>query len=147
MSVGFAIGRAGSGKSHRIFRRIVDALRADPLGPSLFWLLPRQATFNAERELTCSSGLKGFCRARILSFEEFGREIFEDCGGSSIPQVTPVGRQMILGHLLRQSHLELRFFKGVARQPGLAAELDSAFEELERAGKGARRSHVADPTT
>lgn len=137
MPVGFAIGRAGSGKSHRIFRRIVDALRADPLGPPIFWLLPRQATFNAERELTCASGLKGFCRARILSFEDFGREIFEDCGGSSIPQVTPIGRQMILGHLLRQAHSELRFFKSVARQPGLAAELDSAFEELERAGKGA----------
>ncbi len=110
---------------------------ADPLGPPIYWLLPRQATFNAERELTCASGLKGFCRARILSFEDFGREIFEDCGGSSIPQVTSLGRQMILGHLLRQAQPELRFFKGVARQPGLAAELDSAFEEFERAGKEA----------
>ena len=66
MAVTFVIGRAGSGKSARIFGRVVEAARADPLGPPVFWLLPKQATFVAERELTCAVG--AFSRVRVVSF-------------------------------------------------------------------------------
>src|SRR5206468_2358170 len=88
MSVTFVISRAGSGKSRRCFERIVEALRADPLGPPIYWLLPKQATFMAERRLTCGSDLPGFCRARVASFEELGRDIFSACGGAAVPEVT-----------------------------------------------------------
>src|SRR5688500_17655632 len=110
-------------------------MRADPLGAPIFWLLPKQATFTAERELTVASGLPGFCRAQVLSFEELGRCVLDDCGGAAVPQVTELGRQMVLGHLLRRHENELRYFKSVARQAGLAAELDATFAEFERCGK------------
>src|SRR4051812_33910734 len=86
MAVTFVLGRAGSGKTARIVRRIVDAARAEPLGPPIFWLLPKQATFQAERELTCLTG--GFCRVRVVSFEGLGREIAVDCGDVAVPEVT-----------------------------------------------------------
>src|SRR5215218_6286303 len=136
MPVTFVIGRAGSGKTRRCFDRIVAAMRADPLGPSIFWIVPRQATFTAERELTCSSGLGAFSRARVVSFEQLADDVLAACGGSAVPEVSGLGRQMILGHLLRRLQPRLQFFKSVARQPGVAGELDATFAELERAGKG-----------
>src|SRR5215212_8935302 len=132
MSVRFVIGRAGSGKTRHCFDAIVKELRAEPLGPPIFWILPKQATFSAERELTCDSGLGGFCRARVVSFEQLGHDILSDCGGAAIPSVSALGRQMLLGHLLRELQPQLKFFKAVARQPGLAAKLDSAFAEFDR---------------
>src|SRR5438552_3897700 len=123
MPVRFVIGRAGTGKTRWCFDEIVNTMRAQPLGPPIFWLLPRQATFSAERELTCNSGLAGFCRARVLSFEELGREILKECRDGALPEITPLGRQMLLGHLLRKHQKQLRFFTSVARQPGLAARL------------------------
>lgn len=135
MSVTFVIGRSGAGKSAWCLDRIVESLRRDPLGPPIFWLLPRQATFTAERRLTCDQRLHGFCRARVLSFEQLGEQITAECGGSAVPEVTPLGRQMILGHLLRQHAGQLRFFRGVERQAGLAAELDRTLDEFERSGK------------
>src|SRR5688572_6293328 len=102
MPVTFVIGRAGSGKTARCFSRTVEAMRADPLGPPILWLVPKQATFMAERELSCGSGLGAFCRARVLSFDQLAVEVFAECGGGAVPQVTPLGRQMILGHLLRR---------------------------------------------
>src|SRR5438093_2709773 len=132
MPVTFVIGRAGSGKTARCFNRTVEATRADPLGPPILWIVPKQATFTAERELTCASGLGAFCRTRVLSFDQLASEVFEQCGGSAVPQVTPLGRQMILGHLLRRLQPRLTFFRSVARQAGLAAELDATFSELER---------------
>jgi len=135
MPVTFVIGRAGTGKTARCFGRTVEAMRADPLGPAILWIVPKQATFMAERELTCAGGVGAFCRTRVLSFDQLATEVFAECGGAAVPQVSPLGRQMILGHLLRRLQPRLGFFKSVARQAGLAAELDSTFAELERSGK------------
>jgi ATP-dependent helicase/nuclease subunit B len=131
--VQFVIGRAGSGKTHRCLTSIVDAMRADPLGPPIYWIVPKQATFMTERALTVAAG--AFCRTRVVSFDQLGKEIFAHAGGNVIPEVTPLGRQMVIGHLLRQLKPQLRFFASSAHQPGLAAELDATFATFERAGK------------
>ncbi len=132
MPVRFILGRAGSGKSHYCRDRIGQLLRERPLGPPIYWLLPRQATFQAERELTCILG--GFSRVRIVSFDQLGKDILTHCGDVGIPEVTPLGRRMVVGHLLRTHQDQLRFYSASARRPGLAAELDSTFGEFERAG-------------
>src|SRR3954451_2997279 len=133
MSVRFIVGRAGTGKTRHCQGAIVAAMRAAPLEPApIYWILPKQATFSAERELTTQSGLGAFCRARVLSFELLGEEVLASCGGSAVPEVSALGRQMLIGHLLRSHQKELNFFGGVARQPGLAARLDSTFAEFER---------------
>lgn len=137
MAVTLVIGRAGAGRTTRCFTRIVDAMRADPLGPPIFWIVPKQATFMAERQLTCESDLWAFCRTQVMSFEQLANEAFLEVGRSATAQVTPLGRHMILGHLLRRLQPRLGYYRSSARQAGLAAELDATFGDLERAGKGA----------
>ena len=134
MSVKFIIGPAGSGKTQYCFDRIVDSIRKNPLGPPIYWILPRQATFIVERQLACTGGLRGYFRVRILGFEDLGTEILSECGGTALPEITDRGRRMILGHILRRTGDQLQFFRSVAHQPGVAAELDATFAELERAG-------------
>ncbi|MEA2736264.1 MAG: ATP-dependent helicase/nuclease subunit [Humisphaera sp.] len=136
MGVRFVIGRAGTGKTRHCFDAIVADMRAAPLdGPPIYWILPKQATFSAERELTTLGGFEAFSRARVLSFELFGEEVLAACGGAAVPEVSAIGRQMLLGFLLRDRQDKLKFFRGVARQPGLAARLDATFAEFERCGK------------
>jgi ATP-dependent helicase/nuclease subunit B len=137
MPVRLVIGRAGTGKTKRCFDAVVAACRADPLGPPVYWLVPKQATFMTERMLTCESGLGGFVRARVLSFDALGEEILAECGGAAIPEVTALGRQMILGHLLRRHQKDLRFFAQAARHAGLATKLDATFADFERHGRDA----------
>jgi ATP-dependent helicase/nuclease subunit B len=129
------IGREGSGKTRWCLDRTVAMLGEDPLGKPIYWLLPRQATFQAERRLACAAGLRGFCRARVLSFDTLGQELLEEVGGIAVPEITPLGRQMILGHLLRRHRDDLQFYGPVARHVTLAARLDQTIHELERAGK------------
>jgi ATP-dependent helicase/nuclease subunit B len=136
MAVRFVIGRAGTGKTRHCVDAIVADMRATPLdGPPIYFLLPKQATFSAERELTTMWGLRAFSRARVLSFELLGEEVLAACGGAAVPEVSAIGRQMLLGFLLRERQDRLKFFRGVARQPGLAARLDATFAEFERCGK------------
>ncbi|MCC6422886.1 MAG: PD-(D/E)XK nuclease family protein [Phycisphaerales bacterium] len=137
MPVRFVIGRSGSGKSAHCVGRIADACRAESLGSPILWIVPKQATFQAERQLACSAGLQGYCRARVQSFDQLAREVLAECGGVAIPEINPFGRQMILGHLLRKHEADLRYFGSVARQTGLIGRLDATLAELERSGKSA----------
>src|SRR5258707_1271324 len=88
-------------------------------GRSTRGLLPKEETFTADRMLTCDSKLKAFSRARVVSFQQLGEQILSECGGVAIPEVTAIGRQMVLGHLLRKHRDELAFFRSVAHQTGL----------------------------
>lgn len=137
MSIRFVIGRSGSGKTARCAGRIAEACRAEPLGRPILWIVPKQATFQAERQLVCTTGLRGFCRARVLSFDQLARDVQAECGGVAIPEISPLGRQMILGHLLRKHRPQLHYFSSVAGQTGLPGRLDATLAELERSGKTA----------
>jgi ATP-dependent helicase/nuclease subunit B len=137
MGVRFVLGRAGTGKSRWCFDQIMASLRAGPLGPAIFWIVPRQATFQAERLLACDGKMGGYFRVRVVSFEDLGREILLECGGNAAAQVSDLGRRMILGHLLRKLQPKLKYFHAVAHQPGVAAELDATFSELHRCDQNA----------
>src|SRR5271170_8079255 len=91
MSVQFVIGRAGSGKTRSFLDQTVSACKADPLGEPIIWLLPRQATFQAERDLCCGSDLSGYFRVRVVSFELLCRQVMEETGGAAATQVKPAG--------------------------------------------------------
>ncbi len=132
MSVQFILGRAGSGKTAHLLRAMIELTRTDPLGPPIFFILPRQATFQAERTLTVALG--AFSRIRVVSFDQLGKEILIHCGDVGIPEVTELGRRMVIGHLLRRHQKQLKFYAGSAHRRGLATELDLAFGEFERSG-------------
>ena len=134
MSVRFIIGRAGTGKSQHCFASIVSTLKERPLGEEIIFLLPRQATFDAQRRLACGGDLPGFCGVRVESFDELAAELMAECGGKAIPQVSALGRQMILGHLLRKNKDRLKYFAKVATYPSLAARLEGALSEFDRCG-------------
>src|SRR3954469_14249588 len=134
MAVRFIIGRAGTGKSRHCFASIVSALKERPLGEEILFLLPRQATFDAQRRLACGGKLAGFAGVRIESFDELAAELMAECGGKAIPQISTLGRQMILGHLLRKNKDRLKYFSKVATYPSLAARMEGALSEFDRCG-------------
>jgi len=132
MAIGFVIGRAGTGKTRHCLGEIKKLLEADPMGPPIFWIVPRQITFSTERLLLAEVG--AFSRCRILSFDKLGDEVLGATGGVATTAISARGRQMILGLLLRQNQARLTYFSSSARHVGLARELDRTFTELERSG-------------
>ena len=144
-NVRFILGRAGTGKSRIIQDRILELLRDDPLGPPVYLLVPAQVNFVHERFYALAAGLEGYARLRVVSFENLGEDVIAECGGEAMTRVTAVGRQMLLGHLLRVHADRLAFFRPVAHQLGLVSELDRTFAELERAGRSSSELYEALP--
>lgn len=133
--VRFVVGRAQSGKTRHCVERIVALARAQPLGPPIYYVVPKQATFSVERRLTLTAGLEGgFARVRVVSFDRLADDVIAECGGDAVPAVTARGRRIVLAHLLRTLSPKLRVYRRSAQRLGLADELDATFAELERHG-------------
>ncbi len=133
-SVQFILGRAGSGKSARLRDAIVARLMAKPLGPPLVLLTPPQATFEHERLFANDSGLLGFARLRVVDVDALGDLLLRDADQPAAAAVTPLGRQLMLGHLLRELGDRLGYFRAAGRHAGTVVEIDRALAELEQAG-------------
>ena len=91
--VSFILGRSGNGKSRLIQDRITALLRADPLGPPIYLLVPSQATFAHERHYALATGTDGYARLRAVGFEMLGDDVIAECGVAALQEVTPAGRQ------------------------------------------------------
>ena len=130
----FILGRAGSGKTHAILQEIAAQLAADPLGPPIFVLVPDQATLLYEQQIAAASPTRGYLRVCVITFRQLVELLLREGGGAAIPEVTPLGRRILIGRLLRRLGPELTFYRSTARQPGLPSRLDEAFAEFEHSG-------------
>lgn len=130
-NVRFILGRAGSGKTTAIVDEIARMLAADPLGEPIYVLVPDQATLLYERLIAENAPNGGYLRVRVTTFRNVIEMLLNESGGEAIPEVTPVGRRILIGRLLRRLEPQLTFYRSTARQPGLAGRLDEAFAELE----------------
>jgi ATP-dependent helicase/nuclease subunit B len=68
MAVQFILGRSGTGKTSYCVRAIVDAL-LEPSEQPLLFLVPEQATYQAERAILADKRISGYHRLHILSFD------------------------------------------------------------------------------
>jgi len=120
MGVRFILGRSGAGKTRWCIDSIVAALGRKDCRPLIF-LVPEQATYQAERAILSAGGITGYNRLYILSFNRLG---FLLCGrGSDLFQPSSLGRRMIISRILEGSADRLKTFGPAGAGPGLAGEL------------------------
>ena len=136
-NVRFILGRAGSGKTRLILDEIAALLAADPLGEPILVLVPDQATLLYEQMIAAASPTKGYARLCVITFRQLVEMLLREGGGAAIPEVTGLGRRILIGRLLRRLQPQLQFYRSTARQPGLAERIDEAFVELEHSGRTA----------
>src|SRR6266478_921210 len=132
MQARFILGPAGGGKTFRCLAEIRDALAADPDGPTLLLIAPKQTTYQLERQLLADPAVTGYTRLRILSFERLAFFIFEQLQKPLPRMLDEEGRIMVLRGLLAKKRDELKLFRASARLTGFAQHLSMALRELQR---------------
>ncbi|HAV64914.1 MAG TPA: hypothetical protein DCY13_21405, partial [Verrucomicrobiales bacterium] len=132
MNVRFLLGPAGSGKTFRCLEEIRARLTADPLGPPLILLAPRQATYQLELQLLSGSGLAGYTRLQIVPFERFAAWLLEQLESPPRALLSEEGRVMVLRALLHQHHGDLTVFGTSSRAAGFARLLSRQLHELQQ---------------
>ena len=138
MPLRIIIGRAGSGKTRRCLEEIRRALLADPRGAPLYYIIPEQATFQAEYALATLPGIKGSIRAQALSFHRLAYQAAQEVGGAQGVFIDDTGKTMVLRKVLESLRPKLKVFAFKGGHTGAVESLVDLYNEL-------RRSRV-DPT-
>ncbi len=130
MTLRLIIGRTGSGKTRQCLEEIRQRLRQEPEGSPLMMILPEHATFQIERELAATPGLGGFMRASVFGFRRLAHRVLLDTGGAVRPQITELGKRLVLGRLLRDNHPQLKVLARAARQRNFTETLAGMIQEF-----------------
>jgi ATP-dependent helicase/nuclease subunit B len=134
MGLRLVLGRAGMGKSRFCRQEIAAELRKNPAGFPLLYIVPEQATFQAEYALFAASGLGGAMRAQVLSFRRLAWKVLQEVGGGKRLFIDDLGKGMVLRKVLEKHRSELRVFKHAGEQGGVLENLVELSNELKRAG-------------
>ncbi|WP_166243701.1 helicase-exonuclease AddAB subunit AddB [Paenibacillus turpanensis] len=138
MAVRFIIGRSGSGKTERCLSEIRDRLREKPDGGPLIFLVPEQATFQADYALVSNPETAGVLRAQSLSFRRLAFRVMQETGGTAATYIDDTGKKMLLYKLFHRKQKELKLFRGTSRQAGFIDKLNDMFNEFKRYRVGAK---------
>jgi ATP-dependent helicase/nuclease subunit B len=130
----FILGRAGAGKTHAVLAEVADELQRQPLGPPIWLITPRQATFQTQRQLLAQpGGSRAQCRVRVVSFDRLAEMLLAD--EADLPPLSAGARVLLLGDILRREAEHLKIFGQSASQAGTAEAMAVFFEDLDRADR------------
>ncbi|MBO8165062.1 MAG: helicase-exonuclease AddAB subunit AddB [Brevibacillus sp.] len=134
MAVRFVLGRAGTGKTTCMMQQMDDRLSAGADGNPLIYLVPEQATFQAEYGLATRSKSGALTRVQVLSFGRLAYRIMQEEGGGARIAVDERGKQIVLRMLLEKHRDELQIFQRASLKPGFAGQLAKMISECKRYG-------------
>jgi ATP-dependent helicase/nuclease subunit B len=126
------LGPAGCGKTHRCLAEIRRGLLTSSSGAPLLLVVPKQTTYQLERQLLSDPALPGYIRLQILSFERLAHFIFDQLQLTLPRMLDEEGRLMVLRSLLANKHNKLKLFRASARLTGFAQQLSLALRELQQ---------------
>jgi ATP-dependent helicase/nuclease subunit B len=133
MAVQFILGRSGTGKTSYCIRAIVDSLLEPDENQPLLFLVPEQATYQAERAILADRRIAGYHRLNVLSFD---RLQFLLLGRNTArPALSRIGQQMIIQRILRDHADHLKLFHSSADRPGLGRQIAQTIIELHQYAK------------
>lgn len=133
MSLRFIAGRAGSGKTRLCYGEILQRL-SDGRDNALILLVPEQATFQNEMDLSSITPSGGLLRAQVLSFRRLAWRVLGEVGGAARVHIDEPGRRMILRSIIDRSKKSLRVFGRAADQVGFTEVMAGFLSEMKSYG-------------
>ncbi|WP_281888258.1 helicase-exonuclease AddAB subunit AddB [Paenibacillus sp. YYML68] len=132
MAFQFVLGRAGAGKTTWCLDEIKQRLIAAPQGAPLIWLVPEQATFQAEYALISVPELGGTLRAQVLSFRRLAWRVMQEVGGTARLPIDDTGKKLLLHRIIHRNRDRLQRMHGAAEQHGFLEQLNELLTEFKR---------------
>ena len=120
------LGRAGSGKTTAVLRRIGESGGARPQ----VLVVPEQHSHDMERHLCAIGGNQVSRYAEVLSFTRMAGRVFTVTGGLAAPTLDAGGRLLLMYAALQAVAGELKVYGRPSRKPEFLSGLIATVDEL-----------------
>ncbi|MCT4564691.1 MAG: helicase-exonuclease AddAB subunit AddB [Maledivibacter sp.] len=131
MKIRYILGRAGSGKTKRIFEEIKYKLQKAKAN-KLFLLVPEQFTLQTEYDLITTNELSGIMRVEVISFDRLAHKVFDEVGGLKKIDINELGKIMVLKRLFDKFSRELEVYRKASKQEGFLSNFCGLITEFKR---------------
>lgn len=132
MTVTFHVGRSGSGKSEWMTKHVIEELKRDPSGPTIYMLVPDQMSFEMERKMAMTDGLNGSTRIQVLSMRRLAFLMMRDRGVATEQFLDQTGTHLLLRRVVEMNEERLTLFRRTMNQFGFYEELNQLITLLKR---------------
>lgn len=133
MAIQFIFGTSGTGKTHYCMEALVRALQTEASRPLIF-LVPEQATYQAERAVVSRLGVGGYNRLSILSFDRLNFQLIGR--NTARARLSALGRQMVLHRVLHEVTHELAVYQASSAHAGFVGQALHILDQLQGAAIG-----------
>jgi len=132
------VGRAGSGKTERLFSQIRELSQ---IGKGSILIVPEQASFAAEHRILRHLGAEKAGLVKVFSFTSLCSAIFKNYGGQAIRRLSEIGRLCLLSRALDETKDTLSFYGSSTINAPFLETMLATIGECKNAGITAERLH------
>lgn len=132
MSLQVIYGRAGSGKHDWFLDRIKEEVQKEPLGPTIYILVPDQMVFQMEYEFVNDSEQNGLMRVQVVSFKRLAWWIMQEVGGSTKNYIDRSGIWMLIRRIIEEQKENLKIYQQSMKHYGFVEQVERIFAEFKR---------------
>ncbi len=125
------VGRAGSGKTSRMYGEIASLAAAGV--ENIVLVVPEQFSHDAERELAERCGDSVSLHAEVLSFSRMENRVFSELGGMAEKTLDKGGRILAMSLAMGDTAHALKTYSGVSRRSDFLQGLLTAYDEMRMA--------------
>lgn len=129
MALQFIFGGSGSGKTHYLYKMIIDESVKHP-DRNYMVLVPEQFTMQTQKDLVLMHENKGIMNIDVLSFGRLAHRIFEETGKGQIPVLDDEGKNLVLRKIAKNFESDLKVLKNNMRKLGYISEVKSVISEF-----------------
>lgn len=131
MLVRYILGRAGRGKTYRVFDEIKRTLSKTQT-EKLILIVPEQFTLQAERDLIKHLQVPGIMRVEVLSFSRLAHNVFHEAGGITRIPINSQGKNMMLRKVVNEINDQLSIYQKTSKQQGFIEKFTELLCDLKK---------------
>ena len=132
MALQIIYGRVGSGKHEQILDEIKEEVKKNPLGDSIFIVVPDQMVFQMEYEFVNDPEQNGLMRVQVVSFKRLAWWLMQEIGGTTKTYIDRSGIWMLIRRIIEEEKSDLGIYQRTMKHFGFVEQVERIFAEFKR---------------
>lgn len=133
MALQFILGGSGSGKSHCMYKKIIEEAIRHPDRQYLV-LVPEQFTLQTQKDLVAMHPCHGILNIDVLSFQRLAYRVFEETGREVGVILEETGKNLMLRRVAQEEASRLTVLGSNLKRMGTISQMKSMISELTQYG-------------